>query len=159
MKAYRLARRPYANSLSGKGAALKGARWNSAGVEMIYTALNRSLALAEVAVHLTAATVPDDYMMVVLDVPDDLEIQEILTVSLSDGWNVFPYSRETQSIGDEFIRKNRIPVLKVPSAVVRGDFNLLLNPHHPAFKAITIEQMERFPFDSRMFRSLPPDGD
>ena len=157
MKAYRLARKPYANSLSGKGAALKGARWNSIGVEMIYTALNRSLALAEVVVHLTAATVPDDYMMVVLDIPGDLEIQEILTTSLSDDWNIFPDSRETQSIGDEFIRENRIPVLKVPSAVVQGDFNLLLNPYHPAFQAITIEQIERFPFDSRMFHSFPPD--
>jgi RES domain-containing protein len=159
MKAYRLARNPYANSLSGKGAALKGARWNSVGVEMIYTASNRSLAMAEVAVHLTAATVPDDYMMVVLDLPDNLEIQEVPAASLPDGWNVFPYSGATQSIGDDFIRENRVPVLQVPSAVVQGDFNLLLNPYHPAFKEITIEQIERFPFDSRMFRSFPPDRD
>jgi RES domain-containing protein len=152
MKAYRLARKPYANSLSGKGAALKGARWNSVGVEMIYAASNKALALAEVAVHLTAATVPDDYMMVVLDIPDALEIQEVLSTSLPEGWNVFPYSRATQSVGDDFIRENRVPVLKVPSAVVRGDFNLLLNPHHSAFKEITIEETERFPLDSRMFR-------
>ena len=108
--------------------------------------------MAEVAVHLTAATVPDDYMMVVLDLSDDLEIQEVLTTSLPNGWNAFPYPQATQSIGDDFIRENRIPVLKVPSAVVQGDFNLLLNPYHPAFKKITIEQIERFPFDSRMFR-------
>ena len=151
MKAYRLARKPYANSLSGKGAAPHGARWNSVGVEIIYTASNRSLAVAEVGVHLTAATVPDDYMMVTIDIPDDLEIQQVLAASLPDGWNVFPYSTATQSIGDDFILNNRVPVLKVSSAVVQGDFNLLLNPYHPAFKEITIEQTERFPFDSRMF--------
>jgi len=107
--------------------------------------------MAEVGVHLTAATVPDDYMMVTIDIPDDLEIQQVLAASLPDGWNVFPYSTATQSIGDDFILNNRVPVLKVPSAVVQGDFNLLLNPYHPAFKEITIEQTERFPFDSKMF--------
>jgi RES domain-containing protein len=151
MKAYHLAREPYANSLSGKGAAIKGARWNSVGVEMIYTASNRSLAMAEVSVHLTAATVPDDYMMVTLDIPDDLEIEEISDSSLAEGWNVFPYSASTQTIGDDFIRENKFSILRVPSAVVQGDFNLLLNPYHPDFKKIAIEQIEKFPFDSRIF--------
>ena len=44
-----LAREKFAGSLSGKGAAISGARWNSVGIEMIYTAANRSLAMAEVA--------------------------------------------------------------------------------------------------------------
>ena len=48
MEAYRLSRTKFADTLSGKGAALKGARWNSIGVEIIYTAGNRSLAMAEV---------------------------------------------------------------------------------------------------------------
>lgn len=151
MKVYRLARAPYANSLSGKGAAIKGARWNSIGVEMIYTASNRSLAMAEVAVHLTAATVPDDYMMVALSIPDELEVDEISGSLLSEGWNAFPYTTSTQTIGDDFIRTNKTALLKVPSAVVQGDFNLLLNPYHPDFKKIAIEQIEKFPFDSRIF--------
>lgn len=54
--AYRLARKKYPVELSGRGAALRGARWNSPGTEIIYTARNRALAMAEVAVHLTIAT-------------------------------------------------------------------------------------------------------
>jgi len=61
MKVYRLSRLRYAGFLSGKGAAIRGARWNSVGTEMIYTAQNRSLAMAEVVVHLTLGTLPDDY--------------------------------------------------------------------------------------------------
>jgi len=64
MEVYRLSREKFARELSGKGAALRGARWNGAGVEVIYVATNRSLAMAEVAVHLSLATMPSDYMMV-----------------------------------------------------------------------------------------------
>ncbi|MFY7847815.1 MAG: RES family NAD+ phosphorylase, partial [Bacteroidia bacterium] len=72
MEVYRLAREAYALPLSGLGAAIKGARWNSAGVELFYTAMNRSLAMAEVAVHFTLATLPDDYVMMTLDIPDQV---------------------------------------------------------------------------------------
>ena len=35
MEAFRLSREKFASTLSGKGAAIKGARWNSVGVEII----------------------------------------------------------------------------------------------------------------------------
>lgn len=76
MKVFRLAREKFATSLSGKGAALKGARWNSVGIELIYTAMNRSLAMAEVAVHFTFTTLPEDYMMITIDIPDDIPIKK-----------------------------------------------------------------------------------
>ena len=44
MEAYRLCREKFSSNLSGIGAAIKGARWNSIGIEIIYTASNRSLA-------------------------------------------------------------------------------------------------------------------
>ena len=77
MQVYRLSREKFANTLSGKGAAIKGARWNSAGVEIIYTASNRSLAMAEVAVHFTLATLPIDYMMTTIFIPDDIPLQRL----------------------------------------------------------------------------------
>lgn len=64
----------------GKGAALKGARWNSIGVELIYTASNRSLAMAEVAVHFTLATLPSDYMIITIFIPNNISIQNLTTL-------------------------------------------------------------------------------
>jgi RES domain-containing protein len=151
MKSYRLSRAAYANDLSGKGSSFKGARWNSIGIDMIYTAESRALAMAEVMVHFTAAMLPADYMMVILDIPDDLSIQQVSVDSLPPDWNVFPYLTSTQSIGDSFIRENRNAILLVPSAVVQGDFNLLLNPHHPEFKKVTIQKTVKFPLDNRFF--------
>lgn len=52
MQVFRLSRKKYADVLSGQGAAIRGARWNSKGTEVIYTAENRSLAMAEVLIHL-----------------------------------------------------------------------------------------------------------
>ena len=152
MKVYRLSRSAYAADLSGKGASLKGGRWNSAGVDMIYTADSRALAMAEVMVHFSAAMVPRDYRMVELNIPDDLPVQHTMVKDLPEDWHVFPYRTSTQAIGDEFVRANQYSLLRVPSAVVPGDFNFLLNPHHPDFKKISILKTEKFPFDARMFR-------
>ena len=152
MKVYRLTRKKRSSVLSGKGAALKGARWNSPGVEIIYTAANRSLAMAEVAVHFTLSTLPADYMMMTIMIPDDISMKNIQESDLPKGWNSFPYQPSTQKTGDEFIRENKFCLLKLPSAVTKGDFNILINPHHIEFKRIKIINVEDFPFDMRIFR-------
>ena len=61
MEVFRLSRGKYAIPLSGKGAAFKAASWDSAEVELIYTAGNKSFSMSEVAVHLTLGTFPDHY--------------------------------------------------------------------------------------------------
>ena len=153
MVVFRLVREKYASSLSGKGAALRGARWNSAGVAMIYTAANRSLAMAEVAVHLTLATLPADYLMMSVWIPDDIEIAEIPIADLPRNWNAFPHPLSTQKIGDGFVGEAKSAVLKTPSVVTQGDFNYLINPKHPDFSRIRIELLEKFPFDRRLFKA------
>jgi RES domain-containing protein len=152
MEAFRLSRQRFADTLSGKGAAIKGARWNSTGIELIYTASNRSLAMAEVAVHLTLATLPDDYVMLTVYIPDDISLQKINTPSLPEDWNSYPIPSLTQTIGDQFIRDLKHCVLQVPSAVTQGDYNLLINPFHPEFGGIKIIDSVKFPFDKRIFK-------
>lgn len=152
MEVYRLTREKYAHSLSGKGAAIKGARWNSAGVEVIYTASNRSLAMAEVSVHLTLATLPSDYLMMTLFIPDSIKLKKLTIADLPPNWNDFPHPASTRSIGDRFIADNDHAVLQIPSAVTYGDYNLLINPHHPEFSGIRIVDLVKFPFDRRIFR-------
>ncbi|MGB7784572.1 MAG: RES family NAD+ phosphorylase [Salinimicrobium sp.] len=151
MKVYRLSRKKYAEELSGKGAAIVGGRWNSRGTQIIYTAESRALALAEVAVHLTVATLPEDFMMVEIELPDEIEIADLDTEQLPKRWNVFPYNLATQEFGDEFVRTAEKAVLRVPSAVVPGDFNYLINPKHADFSRIKISKTEAFPLDNRLF--------
>ena len=152
MEAFRLTREKFATVLSGKGAAIKGARWNSIGVEMIYSASNRSLAMAEIAVHFTLATLPDDYFMMELFIPDDVLMMKISQTELPADWNAFPHPTSTQSVGDQFVSANKQCILQIPSAVTQGDYNLLINPNHPDFVKIGIVSIEKFPFDKRIFR-------
>lgn len=152
MEVYRLSKQIYASTLSGKGAAIKGARWNSIGIEIIYTAHNRSLAIAEVAVHFSLATLPSDYMMVTIHIPDDISLLKLNSTDLPTDWNTFPHPSTTQAIGDQFIAENKYCVLQIPSAVTQGDYNLLINPNHPDFKKIKIILTENFPFDKRIFK-------
>ncbi len=152
MEVYRLARKEFAGKLSGKGAALEGARWNSPGTEMVYTALNRSLCMAEVAVHLTLATLPHDYMMITIFIPDTVSMGIVQVKDLPGNWNSFPFRSSGQKLGDKFIHEMRFCLLKIPSAVTKGDFNILINPAHPEFKKIKTIHTEAFPFDRRIFK-------
>ena len=152
MEVFRLVREKNALPLTGKGAALKGARWNSIGIELIYAAMNRSLAMAEVAVHLTIATLPEDYVMMKIRIPDKLREKVFSIKDLPSDWNEFPHPSNTQKIGDDFVLENKYCVALIPSAVTQGDFNVLINPNHKDFKQIKVLEMVRFPFDKRIFK-------
>ncbi|MDR6846334.1 RES family NAD+ phosphorylase [Flavobacterium granuli] len=152
MEVFRLARKKFPIELSGKGASISGARWNSKGTEIVYCAQNRALAMAEVLVHLSLATLPNDFVMLTIDIPDDIFVEVLDLNKLSIDWNVFPCTFETPLLGDDFIRRNEACILKVPSAVVKGDFNFLINPYHIDFSKIRITEQIDFPFDKRIFK-------
>lgn len=108
--------------------------------------------MAEVAVHFTLATLPDDYMMITISVPDDLAIKDVLETELPADWKEFPHPVSTQRFGDDLVSENKFCLLRIPSVVTKGDFNLLINPNHKDFDTIGITEIEKFPFDKRIFR-------
>lgn len=71
---------------------------------------------------------------------------------LPDNWRKFPYSKITQELGEDFIERNENLYIKVPSAVVQGDFNILINPIHSDFNKVKIIKTEKFNFDERLFK-------
>lgn len=151
MKVFRICKEKYANDLSGTGAKLVGGRWNSKGIPILYTSESRALAMAEVAVHLPYNLIPNDFVLVTIDIPENLKLEEVLVKNLSKKWNNFPINNSTQNIGNEFVKNNDALVLKVPSAVVAGDFNYLINSNHKDFDKIEIENIIPFIFDNRLF--------
>lgn len=153
MKVFRLTKKKYAEELSGKGAAKSGARWNSKGNELIYCAENRALAMAEVLVHISLANLSNQYMMMEIHIPDTIRPIIITESDLPNDWNRFPPPEFTQEFGDSFIEKGKSCVLKVPSSVVQGDFNILINPKHHDFEGVCIADVKDFRFDDRLFVS------
>ena len=153
MIVYRLAKRKFIEDLSGKGAEMSGGRWNSKGIPMLYTSESRALCMVEIAVHCPLGIVPSGFYMAGIEIPDSIKIKEVEINSLPGSWNLFPISSRVQGIGDEFIRENKYLVLRVPSAVVKGDHNYLINPRHKDFKKIVIKDINPFEFDTRLFIS------
>jgi RES domain-containing protein len=152
MIVFRLSKRKFSSDLSGKGAEISGGRWNSRGTAVLYTSSSRALCTAEIAVHVPLGILPSDYMLVTIEIPDDEPIVMVLMHELPSDWKSFPYVHTTTLIGDRFISEKKFLALKVPSAVVQGEFNYLLNPFHPGFQKVRIVTQELFEFDSRLFR-------
>ena len=137
-----------ARPLSGAGSARTGSRWTSVGIRVAYTATTRALAVLETLVHLTRETIPVDAVLIPIEVPDEL-IGE-LTIPPKN-WNEFPYREGARGAGDRWIRERSSLGLLVPSAILPGDRNLLINPAHPEFIKVLIHAPEPGAFDSRLF--------
>ncbi len=135
MKVWRIARRAFATTaLSGYGAAQRGGRWNSRGTPVVYTAQYQSLALLELLVHASKQQLPDDLIFTGIDVPDDA----IAGVgALPDGWDAIPHTSISQAIGDKWVASRSSVALRVPSVIVQTEYNVLLNPQHLKFAAVT----------------------
>lgn len=151
MIVFRLSRAKYKNKISGHGASLNGQRWNSKGTEVIYTAQTRALANSEAAVHISLGILPRDYHMVSIEIPNSVKVRVLQNSELPSGWDFIPCQPNSQVIGDQFVKENKYAVLKVPSVVVKGEFNFIINPKHSEFKKIKITNTEPFPFDPRYF--------
>ncbi len=137
------------SAFSGEGAFQAGGRWNSAGTRIVYAAESRSLAAWEVLAnigtlsgfadlrpHLISVTVP----------PGDIEPATRVPAS----WRAYPFDLSARELGDAWARTRHSVALKVPSAVVRGEFNYLLNPDHPGFSRLAVSNPEKFDLDRRL---------
>jgi RES domain-containing protein len=136
------------NPLSGEGAARTGNRWNSKGIRVAYTATSRALAVLEMLVHVTRETIPADMVLLPVDVPDEL-ISELRDPPA--GWDQYPYREKSRAAGDQWARAKSSAALLVPSAVLRPEKNLLINPLHPDFPKIQVLPPEEKALDPRVF--------
>jgi len=153
MLVYRIERQLYLNEiLNGRGAALsQGNRWNSLHTAMVYTSGSRSLAILEVLTRIDLFTdLPEDRLLVELEIPNSLFIEKLEIQTLPKNWNNFPPNKTTQGLGDTFIRKASIPILQVPSSLVKGEFNFLINPTFAGVSNIQIISTE--PLDLKRWR-------
>jgi len=155
MKVFRITKKAYAKDLGGEGGLFASGRWHWKGNRVVYVSENISLAAWERFVHMTdLRNLPSDLVVVTIIIPDDIEIIEVPGYILVSGWNVSEpynfYKKETMEFGTAFLKENHHLVLKVPSAVVKYEYNYLLNPNHPDIERCTIERIEPFTFNGRI---------
>jgi RES domain-containing protein len=148
---YRLAIEAFKDDLSGTGSKMYGGRWNVPGYPAVYTAENISLAVLEILVNADKNNIPPTYHLLQLHIPDSLPIKLIKADTLKDKWyNDFEYA---QFIGSRFLESGKESILKVPSAIVKQEYNFLLNPLHVDFKKISIKECSAFDLDIRLLKT------
>jgi RES domain-containing protein len=143
--------RRVAAALSGEGAAKIPGRWNSTGRPMVYLAESRALAAMEILVHVEDVSLLSAASWSVVPVEFEESLASTAT-HLPDDWDAVPAPVSTRGFGDRWLDGQRSLLLRVPSAVVNGEFNFLLNPNHPDIRKAKARTAEVFYFDHRLGR-------
>ncbi len=150
--------------LSGEGALRYGGRWNSPGRRAVYLGGSLALASLELLVHLRVSDALKAYRKLPVGIPEDL-VKVMNPADLPAGWARVGLHPVTQGIGDRWLDSLESAVLAVPSAVVIGEVNHIVNPGHPDFARLEPGTITDYRYDPapsapacRSGRSLPSGG-
>ena len=148
-QAWRIVKEKHAaTAFDGEGAWLYGGRWNSPGRRVVYTSAALSLAALESLVHLNPPVV-FKYVAIPIEF-DDALVERVASSGLPADWTEEPPPPSTKAIGDQWVMESRSAVLQLPSIIIPGEPNYLLNPTHADFKKIVIGRPAPFAFDPRL---------
>jgi RES domain-containing protein len=118
---------------------------------VVYASTTLAVAAIETFVNLEPNLRPRDLVSIEGEIPEALEIGRVDLKELPTRW----YETRDESLrrfGDEWVRAGRTVALLVPSAAIRGEWNVLLNPAHAEFSRVKFHPPKPFEFDLRMFR-------
>ncbi|MGZ6225395.1 MAG: RES family NAD+ phosphorylase [Syntrophales bacterium] len=151
MTVYRIAKSEYIRDLSGKGPELYGGRWSPKGVPVVYASQTRALAALEFLGRMLglSKTQRMPLSMASIEVPDN-STDAIATASLPGNWRQYPAPTALQNMGLKWINAGTFLLIKVPSAHVQQEYNILINPHHPDMASVKIVDVEPFIYDRRL---------
>src|SRR5580658_9191941 len=136
MKIWRICRGRFAgDAFSGEGARRFGGRWNSRGVPMVYASSSLALAAIELFVHLEPNLQPDDLVSVAATLPAGKPAERMEPEQLPAEWWTDDFE-QLRAIGDRWVQAKSSLALTVPSATLRTEWNVLVNPLHPAVAEI-----------------------
>jgi RES domain-containing protein len=158
IRAWRLTKtRNAASAFTGEGARLFGSRWSSPGLPAVFASESLALATLEVLVHLGVETPLAAYTCFEFRIPGRL-VEVLDPSSLPANWRASPAPAGLQVIGNRWLTTGRSAVLRVPSALIPGEADFMINPRHPAFAKIRIGPPQDHCFDPRLAaRSRRPD--
>jgi RES domain-containing protein len=151
MTVYRFSKRVCSNFFGTDGTRQFGGRWSSIGTPVLYTCDSKSLAFSELTIHVPLLLLPEKYFLISILLPENIKSQIAVLRIPPKGWNYRKLSNQAQQLGDKFMRNNTHLCLQVPSAIINGAYNYLLNPAHPDFKKLKVGCVELFATASPLY--------
>jgi RES domain-containing protein len=118
---------------------------------MVYTADSPSLAALELLAGLNDPSFLLGFVLLSLELPDTAVI-DLDSDLLPPNWQSFPAPPELPRLGDTWAKAKASLALRVPSAVIPQQSNLLLNPQHERFSSLDFGPPEPFRFDERLLK-------
>lgn len=120
--------------MTGNGGLFAPGRWHSQGQRIIYSSDSLSLATLELFVNLQNKRQLTHYVKSRILIPETLVVE--LETEHVEAFVRSPEGFDARGYGDRWLREAKSCVLRVPSRVVKEEFNYLINPVHPAFGEI-----------------------
>jgi RES domain-containing protein len=148
MQAWRIVPRNFSR-MDGEGSARFPGRWNGPGQRTIYAGGSFAIAMLERLCYAGIGRIPRTDVCLQIDVPDALV--ETFDRESRPGWDR-PRSSVAKAFGVRWHAQARCVALRVPSAVTKVDWNLVLNPEHPDFAAVSWKPPQPVRWDPRLFR-------
>jgi RES domain-containing protein len=90
--------------------------------------------------------------MATLEVPDDIVPEQLDLSSLSRNWRESPAPVKLADLGTEWARSRTSLLLRVPSAVIEHEHNMLINPAHDGMFRVKLVKVESYKLDERLMR-------
>ncbi len=151
MTAWRILKARYAaTAFDGEGARLYGGRWNSAGRPVVYLGCTPAIAALEVLAHnARPALLEASYVIIEARLPDSA-VLDLDAAALPPGWGDAADSRSAAAIGDAWLASGASLALRVPSAVLPLERNLVVNVRHPRYAEMQLGEPRPFRFDPRL---------
>jgi RES domain-containing protein len=136
------------------GSCSSPARWHSAGRRVLYLADSPTGALLEARVHLLAhrERLPRGFRLHEVEIPARAPLAELPGTRLPPRWK--RRQRWTRELGDAWHASGASAALRVPSALVDGASNFVLNLEHPALAGLRVVDGIAHRFDARLFKVL-----
>jgi RES domain-containing protein len=124
------------NSIKAADDPLIAAKWPHNPVA--FAAETLSLAVLEVLVHLESPVPLAAYVVFTVEYTEGM-IEDFGPSLLPFNWREYPPPPAAQSLGDAWVHRGSSALLRVPSAVIPHERNLLINPAHSQFAQLLIE--------------------
>jgi hypothetical protein len=152
MHIYRFGLKKFIGDLTGQGAKIYGGRWNSVGNAMLYSSYSPSLAMLEFACNASGITKTIQTSLLTLKLDSKVKIEIINLNDLPANWQQVPSPDSLKVIGNNWLKSNKTLALKVPSAIMPLESNLLINPLNKDFFKLEIENFVDMNIDSRILK-------
>ncbi len=136
-------------AMSGIGGLYGPARWHPRGYRIVYLAPSLSLCTLEMKVQ--DSGMKPIYAGFQVEIPDAVSRRDLDAARLPSDWRARSAYAACQALGLEWLAGTGEPaLLRVPSAVVPLETNVLLNPAHVDARLIRVRPLGLLATDARL---------